>query len=217
MTILVAQIVPEGVIITADTKLTNLDINGNSLGTFSNVEKISAIRSNMIMASAGLGSLGKSIIDLLNAILAPKNIIPVEQALAYIKDTLNYGYSNFKSINPEVTYLNLVAFIAGYDIEKKSPFIYASGADNNFELINYTDKGLITIGPSNDIVSKHIASNVDKAKDYDDMVKLHAEAIRMINNDEVSKDTYSICLVYDGQLIRSREFKVNESGILTFN
>ncbi|WP_142388653.1 hypothetical protein, partial [Bacillus thuringiensis] len=128
------------------------------------------------MASAGLGSLGKSIIDLLNAILAPKNIIPVEQALAYIKDTLNYGYSNFKFINPEVTYLNLVAFIAGYDIEKKSPFIYASGADNNFELINYTDKGLITIGPSNDIVSKHIASNVDKAKDYDDMVKLHAEA-----------------------------------------
>lgn len=217
MTILVAQIVPEGVIITADTKLTNLDINGNSLGTFSNVEKISAIRSNLIMASAGLGSLGKSIIDLLNATLAPKNIIPVEQALAYIKDTLNYGYSNFKSINPEVTYLNLVAFIAGYDIEKKSPFIYASGADNNFELINYTDKGLITIGPSNDIVSKHIASNVDKAKDYDDMVKLHAEAIRMINNDEVSKDTYSICLVYDGQLIRSREFKVNESGILTFN
>lgn len=217
MTILVAQIVPEGVIITADTKLTNLDINGNSLGTFSNVEKISSIRSNMIMASAGLGSLGKSIIDLLNAILAPKDIIPVEQALSYIKDTMNYGYSNFKSINPEVTYLNLVAFIAGYDTEKKSPFIYTSSADNNFELINYTDMGLISIGPSNEIVSKHITSNTYKVKDYDDMVKLHAEAIRMIDNAEVSKNTYSICLVYDGQIVRSREFRVDEAGTLTFD
>lgn len=215
MTILVGFKVGQGAILTADNMNSEVDRNGANTGIQSSVEKISFIRKNMIMATAGLSQLGSSVSEMLRATLHMRDEIPVQEAIMHVRDTMIFARQLFQRTNPDVTYLDLIAFVGGYDLENSQPFLYTLSSADNFEPREVP--GLfVAIGPGAENVNMYVRDRIDRVGTYVEAAQLFAEGIRTVEFPTVSKDTLSVISYYDPEenAFKYSKVKIDENGVI---
>ncbi|MFX3625120.1 MAG: hypothetical protein ACE3JP_14130 [Ectobacillus sp.] len=215
MTILIGLKFNSGVVFVADTKNSDIDASGNSLGPFRSIEKISHISKSIIIATGGLGELGRSIRMLLNSILHVKEGLAAADAIQHVSDTMKFAHHLFKTVNNDISYLDLAAIMGGYDIEARQSFMYILSSANGFKPQRVEDD-FITIGPGAEIILKHINENMSRAEDVIEVAQILAEAIRRVDDISVSKDTFSIISFYDStvQSCKFYRLQIDENGIV---
>lgn len=212
MTILMAYKLQDGVVLTADQKRSDLSMTGENLGGFRLVKKVKQIHPHMIIATAGLGDLGSATLNLLRSIIGINEEITVSSALQCVSDTFLHNYNLFKEINIGVTYLDLVAIIGGYDLEREKPYLFTISSKDDFKLTEQ-EGNYIRIGPGTNILDEKVNEDFQQWKDYSDIISTFSSAIRKVDSVDVSKNTFSIASIYskkEGYLTTS--VTVNEEG-----
>ena len=209
MTILVAFKFEKGVILTADRKRSDITSSGENKGAFTSVNKVQQVHPHMVIATAGLG-LGQAIVDVITGIINNNESITVPETLLVVKEAFHFNYNLFKKANPTISYLSLVALIGGYDIEQKESYLYFLSADNGFELTKI-EGNFFSIGPGEEIIKKEVTENISFNKGYVDIIKTFSAAIRKVDSDDVSKDTFSIVSFYEDGY-KTGSFEINENG-----
>ncbi|PLC14576.1 hypothetical protein QNH18_03085 [Bacillus paralicheniformis] len=210
MTTIIGANLGNGVLLTADTKTSNIDSQGANLGTFYASEKITSLRPNMIMATAGLSALGKSIRSLLESVLNVKDQITVKQTNEHIKETFQYSYSLFKNVNNTIAYDHLIGLLGGYDEQKKRAFFYSFSNENHF-IPEEVEGSIFAVGEGQKEVMQFINDRFNEYRDsYQSIARLFSMAIRNINSDNVSKDTFSILCLFD---LIEKQYKISRMHV----
>ncbi|MFJ5717405.1 hypothetical protein [Neobacillus sp. NPDC093127] len=200
----------DGVVFTADRKRSDITPSGENKGTFISTKKVHHVHPHMVIATAGLGSLGQATVDLLTSIIGINESITVPEALQVVKDAFHFNHNMFKKANPTVPYLNLVAIIGGYDIDQNESYLYTLSSDDGFTLTKQ-EGNYLSIGPGKEIIDKEVKEKIPFCKDYEDIIKTFSAAIRKVDSVDVSKDTFSICSFYqDGY--KTGSYEINENG-----
>lgn len=215
MTVLIGFKVNQGAILTADKMNSEVDHTGMNTGVQSSVEKISFIRKNMIMSTAGLSQLGSSVIQMLQATLHVRDEMLVQDAMNHVRDTMRFAHQLFQQTNPDVTYLDLVAFVGGYDLENEQSFLYTLSSTDNFEPREVPGY-FVSIGPGNESIGGYIRERIGDVSNYGEAAQLFAEAIRTVDFPTVSKDTLTLISYYDPETNEFRYSKImrDENGEL---
>ncbi|MES5921916.1 hypothetical protein QCI44_28815 [Bacillus cereus group sp. RP37] len=210
MTILIGYKFPNGVTITADTKSSDIDKDGNVLGSSHAKKKIKSIRPNIIIATAGLGDLGSATVDLIHSLINHKDYVSVEDAVIYTQRCFQFTFQTFKDINPEVNYNLMYTILGGYDPDKKTSFLYELKSTNNFEF-NGENRDSSIIGDGQTEVASYISSRL-RTYSPENFYKLFAEAIRSIDNVSVSKETQTIFSFYENNSPYISEKNLDKNG-----
>lgn len=180
------------VTIIGDTKRSNMTQNQEILsqGTFDTVKKVFPIGENLIGGVMGIGELGDAVISLLNSVFSMKHNLTVEEIMMYIKKTCVFAHRMFLEVNPG-KYAELGLTVAGIDVSLNKSYLYEFRSDKNFEPINRVESSFL--GPGYNEFSNFINKG-HSLNNYQDGLKLFSAAIREINHELVSKDTYSISI-----------------------
>ena len=214
MTVLMGFKTEDGVVFTADMKRNDVTAHGENMGTFNKAEKIYQIHPHMIIAIAGLASVGEATTAILKSAIGINEDISVSDSLNYVQETFQYTYDLFKRVNPHVSYLPLVAFIGGYDLENLEPYMYTISSEDNFNLTKQMSK-FICIGPNNDFLNNQALLKLPNCNTVTDIVNTFSEIIRDVDAEDVSKETFSKVSFY----LQDEGYKVsnlylNENGRL---
>ncbi|MBU3569292.1 hypothetical protein IUK39_03750 [Priestia aryabhattai] len=213
MTLLVAVKFKYGVIFTADTMNTAVNITGEPTGEKNTVSKVEFIKENIIVSIGGLTPLGPNVINIVKAKLSNQpNIISFQKALKCIEQTMKEQFSLFVRDNPNFPDPELFMFVGGYDPESKTAYIYALSHINNFRPVEqpyYT-----AIGPEEEKAIAYIKDNLQGIRDMNKVVEVLAESIRLVNHETVSKDTLSLTSFYieEHNKVYRRKIEIDRFG-----
>jgi len=198
LTILIGLKTDVGVIIVGDKKTSGLSDSGEHIGTYHLTKKVNLIQQNMIMGTAGL-DIGIDLRELIRKTLYLRENREINASIKHIKDTLSYNYNSYRKLNEHSSYKELLAFVGGYDREKKAPFLYEFSQINGFKPTRIF-KPFVIASPSDEITNTlHalISENLQNPGGLEDTVTFLADIIRNIDSPSVSKECFGIILLYD--------------------
>ncbi|MEH6989619.1 hypothetical protein [Cytobacillus firmus] len=208
MTILIGSQFKDGVLFTADTKTSGLNNDGSHTGDYTESIKISQMKSNMIIATAGL-SLASMTAKILRTTLLTENNLNNIETLDFCKETFQYTFNNFKRINPYITYTDGLGMLGGFDKDLGQSFIYLLSSINGFEPIK-SNRQLEIFAPSEDIelqLRENITLKLPQVRTPIDLVPIFSESIRKINHESVGQETFSCLFYFDHH---EKEFKIGK-------
>ncbi|MNB85013.1 hypothetical protein D3C75_318970 [compost metagenome] len=163
MTILIGVKFEDSVLFLADTLTNSLNEIGEVKEVlWSDSQKVRKVRKEVAIATAGLGSLGHSVTDVIGAIISNESPMKKEEITSLTKDTLTYALSNFNKYNPEAPYSKLAAILGGIDDFTREPYLFEYHSDNNFTTLS-KDVAVLGVQPEAENIRKQI---VQMLKDY---------------------------------------------------
>lgn len=136
MTILIGVLLEKSVLFLSDTLRNNMNADGSILGVETmEAQKIRKIRTNVMMASAGIGTQGNLATELIGSIIGNDRSITTAETLKCCFEILNFTRNTFIKYNPHANYNKLAALIGGIDDSTKTPYLYMTHSDCNFKMI----------------------------------------------------------------------------------
>ncbi|KFI04096.1 hypothetical protein JN25_05770 [Bacillus sp. BSC154] len=201
MTIILGFKGSDFVTITADKKSTHL--KGNTiLETSDMVKKVFHISENIIIGIAGLNDLGLGINTLLKSIFSKTHKLSVDEILSYVEKTCIYAHSMYKEVHSE-GYDALELVVAGLDNKKGGrTYLYVLSSIDNFKPKEFPQY-YITPGYS------QAYDSLAKSNHINNIVQRFAAAIRTVEDPMVSKESYSISIVYDQERNKYKSYIYN--------
>ncbi|MCR6791553.1 Proteasome subunit [Bacillus paranthracis] len=214
MTILIGYRLDNGVIFTADRRTSEIDKVGNNLGTSYNTsKKIIHIRPNIIISTAGLGTLGRTTAKLVRSLIFHKEDLSIDDALKITQECFSFVHHKFKQNNPDVTYDLMYVMFGGFDFDKNTSFLYELKSTDNFTINKNNNENLI-VGSKQESVTAYISENI-KHYTIDKFPELFSSAIRSIEADDVSKETQSVFSFVNNKEPYANEIFLDENGVRT--
>lgn len=201
MTILIGYRGLDMVTIIGDTKSTHVDVskNNESQGTYDSIHKVFPISENMLIGIAGLNDLGLGIKTLLHSVFSLKHSLTVVEMIKYVESTCVYAHEMYKKVNPKKN-ADLLIMVAAMDGKINKSYLYELSSQDSFIPKELT--GNMTIqGPEKEKVRNYIynPSQPHNISNFDDLIKVFSGAIRLVDHEYVSKDTYSFILTYNNR------------------
>ncbi|PEZ76293.1 hypothetical protein CN380_21065 [Bacillus sp. AFS017274] len=204
MTALIGKKFKNGVFIMADKRITY-----RGTENFSDDEKkVIALNQNVIFAFAGVKNIIDTCIEELKMFsLGTSSIEEIEaQSQKFFRNSLEI----FKKLYPEQEYATIY-ILAGFTADGIPRVTYFS-SDDDFQKGNPLDFFYKTF-PNTEMMylRNYLINEVDDTRtDMNYFIIKFSSAIRQINNEKVSKDTYSLFLTQNGLF----EIDVDEDGII---
>ena len=218
MTVLIGLKQDKYVTITADTKSTHTVVVNNEmkiLDTYDTIPKVFHISENIIIGIAGINGLGQSIVKTLQSVFTLVNDKSVEEIVKYVEKTCVYNHNMYEEVHPQRN-SNLLFIVAGIDSQKNETYLYRFSSQDKFKP-NEIVKGDLIVRGSQQKKIEEFFQRPDLYEIYNEDVEILSAAIRSIDDQLVSKNTYSITITYDE--IKGFEHSitaVDSNGILKY-
>lgn len=163
MTILIGVRLKESVLFLSDTLRNKVNANATILEVETmEAQKIRKIRTEVMMATAGIGTQGHACTELIRAIIGNDKVIPTEETLECCFEILNFSRNTFIKYNRHAEYNKMAALIGGIDDISRKPYLYMTHSDDDFKMI---ERQVVSIGvqPEATIIESKV---IQYLKDY---------------------------------------------------
>ncbi|AMM95757.1 hypothetical protein UP17_25295 (plasmid) [Peribacillus simplex] len=196
MTVLIGLKQDNFVLITGDTKSTHMNGSNQTLDTYDSVVKVHPICENMIIGIAGSDRIGKAVVGAITPIFSLIHKLSVKEMIQHVQKTTIFIHDMYSQMHLDRDYDHLLLVVACIDHKEDKSYLYSLSSPSGFEPVEINGD-CKAFGVKSQEVEEYIRTNMSRKYVNEHPIHLLSAAIRSIDDQMVSKDTYSFILNKD--------------------